>query len=583
MSLVEKTKGNFKYVIGNFFDINRKSIPAFLFVTFLIAITNILGAFVNYCMGGLVDSITAKDTEKFKSILLCILVIQVLYLIIRYVSNYSANKVSEISIKRIRLHTYDCIMNGSMKWVDDVKVGDVISRVNSDLESMVNVINNILSWEIPNIFMFIVGLISCCILNWKLTCVSVIAFPILGRIQMKIGNPITNYTTFRAKAEGKAMAKFIDLLGGHAVAKVFNGKQLENSYKKEVDEAAKWEVKSAKLQFGLYPIQALISFVPFVLMYGMAVYLIKQEELTIGGMLTFTLMFLFVSNPLNSLAGQIQFIYDAIGLSSRIFELWSIEPEGEGGLAMTKKTEVPIEFSNVSFSYDTGEEEKSRKILDGITFTIEKGKMVALVGNSGEGKSTIIKLLLRFYEGYSGDIKVFGNLLNDWNVKKLRECIAYVGQDSFLFPDSIFNNVKLGNKNATDEKILHVIHELGLDDLDIYAPIGERGVKISGGQKQRICIARALLKDASLLLLDEPTSALDTESEYYVNHALKTLLDGKTCVIVAHRLSAIREVEQILCLQDGRIGESGTINELIQRKGIVYNLFSKQIGGGVEK
>lgn len=578
-TLMKNRKGSFTGVIKNFFRVNKKSVPGFILVILLIVSCNIIGAVSNYCIGGLIDSIGDWNKEQFKKLLIFILIIQVLYLILSYISNYCASKVSEVSIRRIRLYTYDCIMKADMEWLNNIKVGDVISRVNSDLESMVNVVNNFLTWEISNIVMFIIGVVGCSLLNWKLTVISIITFPILGTLQMKVGHPISSYSEKRAKAEGKSNAKFMDLLNGHAVAKIFGRNDLREQYNAEVDESVKWGIKAAALEFKLYPIQALISFIPFLVMYGTAVYLIGQGELTLGGMVTFTLIFLFISNPINSLSGQINFIYEAMGLSSRIFELWNITSERDGGSMVKGISDIPVEFSNVEFSYKTELQQKQveNKVLNGINFIIEKGQQVAVVGNSGQGKSTIIKLLVGFCKDYSGKIKIFGTELKEWNLKELRKHISYVGQEAFLFPDSIFNNIKLGNEEASEEEILQVIHEMGLDKLDIYAKMGEAGVKLSGGQKQRICIARALLKNADLLLLDEPTSALDTESEYFVSQSLKSLTKDKTCIIVAHRLSAIRNADRILCLQDGKIAESGTFDEVMSRNGIIKRLFSQQL------
>ena len=202
-----------------------------------------------------------------------------------------------------------------------------------------------------------------------------------------------------------------------------------------------------------------------------------------------------------------------------------------------------------------------------------------MVGASGAGKSTIIKLLAGFYTKDSGHIQVFGNNIEDWNVKALRENIAYVGQESFLFPESIFMNVKLGKKDASDEEVLKVIKELKLDELDIYKQIGERGVRLSGGQKQRINIARAMLKNADLILLDEPTSALDTESEHFVNEALEKLMEGKSCIIIAHRLSTIHNIDQIICLDQGKVVEKGTPAELLELGGVYKKLFEQQSKG----
>lgn len=573
---MDKKKGNFTKVIQCFFQVNRKSIPLFAAVIIMLVLSSVLQVIVNYYIGGLIDNLTNWDQKRFLNSAIIILAVQVIFLALYYISNYSASKVSEVSVRNIRVHTYNCLMNASMKWIDEVKIGDIISRVNLDLEAMVNMVNHFLTWEISNIVMFVVGVVTCCILNWKLTIVSILAFPILGLLQIVIGSPITKYSKERAASEGKANAKFMDLVGGHAVAKVFDRESLVSKYIEDVNACIAAGKKSTSLELGLYPIQALISFVPYIVMYSMSAYLISQGEFTIGGMVAFTLVFLSVSNTINSLAGQIRFILDSVGLSSRIFELWDIESESLAGSDDWNSQNDYVVFSDVKFSYAEHAKEE-RMTLDGVSFKVQKGQQVAIVGHSGEGKSTLFKLLLGIYDNYSGNISIFGNNIKDLNVSKIREHISYVGQNMFLLQDSIYQNVKLGNLNASDEEVMNVIHMFGLDNLDIQKDIGDHGVKISGGQKQRICLARAFLKDADLIILDEPTSALDTESEYYVSKAINEYLKGKTCIIIAHRLSSIRNVDKILCLQKGKIIEEGSFHELMERDSITRKMFLNQI------
>ena len=216
------------------------------------------------------------------------------------------------------------------------------------------------------------------------------------------------------------------------------------------------------------------------------------------------------------------------------------------------------------------------QVLSGISFTVNQGENVAIVGASGSGKSTIMKLLSGFYEKNEGSIRIFGNELEEWDKEKLREHMSYVGQDSFLFPGSIFSNVALGNAKADKEQVLACISAVGLDGLDLHTAVGERGVLLSGGQKQRVSVARALLKEADMILMDEPTSALDTESEYYVKQAIEKFIPGRTCITIAHRLSTIRNADRILCMKDGQIVESGTHEELMNLDGVYKSLYLKQ-------
>lgn len=576
---MKRKKGKIYYVLQSFFKVNKKQIPMFCFVICLLIVMYLLQAVLNYNIGGLVDNLKNWNQTKFISFIIRICVLEFIYLGINYMSTYYSNKVSEISIKSIRIHTYDCLMKANMRWLDKVKIGDIISRVNLDLEAMVTMVNHFLTWELANILMFIIGAVACFVLNFKLTIVSIIAFPLLGILQVLIGSPITKYATKRATYDGKANAKFMDLVNGHSIAKIFNKDKLQGDYINQVDESVKAGKKSALLELGIYSMQALISFVPYIIMYCTSVYLIHQGEFTVGKMVTFTLIFVTLATPMNSLSGQIRFIMDSLGLASRVFELWDIESESTEGVSEGKEVEAVVEMNHVRFSYaeDKENEEDENLILNEFTLSIEKGCKVAIVGNSGEGKSTIFKLMLGIYKTYKGSMKLFGHEVKDWNVLQLRKKISYVGQNGFCLQDSIFNNIRLGNMKATEEEVMGVIRLFGLDNLDVNKEIGEHGIMISGGQKQRICLARAFLKNTDLFILDEPTSALDTESEYYVSKAINEYLKNKTCLIIAHRLSTIRNVDKILYLQKGKIVEEGTFHDLMEKDSLTRKMFLHQL------
>lgn len=576
---MKRKKGKVYYVLESFFKVNTKQIPMFCFVICMLIACYLLQAILNYNIGGLVDNLTNWNQKKFVGFIIRICLLEVIYLGCNYVSTYYSNKVSELSIKNIRIHTYDCLMKANMRWLDKVKIGDIISRVNLDLEAMVTMVNHFLTWEMANILMFIIGTIACLILNFKLTIVSIIAFPLLGVLQVMIGTPISKYATKRATYDGKANSKFMDLVNGHTIVKIFNKDKLQGDYINQVDGSMRVGRKSALLELGIYSVQALISFIPYLIMYCTSVYLINRGEFTVGKMVSFTLIFVTLATPMNSISGQIRFIMDSLGLASRVFELWNIESESSDGVVEGKDVKDVVEMKNVKFSYSEASEKEAdgKLILDDFSLSIEKGSKVAIVGNSGEGKSTIFKLMLGIYKNYNGSMKVFGTEVKDWNALQLRKKISYVGQNGFCLQDSIFNNIKLGKLEATDEEVMNVVRLFGLDSLDVNKQIGEHGIMISGGQKQRICLARAFLKNTDLFILDEPTSALDTESEYYVSKAINEYLKDKTCLIIAHRLSTIRNVDKILYLQKGKIVEEGTFQELTERDSFTRKMFLHQL------
>ena len=278
----------------------------------------------------------------------------------------------------------------------------------------------------------------------------------------------------------------------------------------------------------------------------------------------------FIGNPIGDFPSVLTDFKTARGCASREFELWDLPLESTGGTATMPKGDA-ILFDNVMFSYPD-----KPALLNGLTFSVKRGEHIALVGAIGSGKSTAIKLLMALYGKQGGEISLYGHAVESWSTDALREQISYVGQDTYLFAGSIWDNVAMGNQDASGEQIQAAIDAALLNDIDTKREIGERGLRLSGGQRQRVAIARAMVKDAPLLLLDEPTSALDAQSEALVSEALRRLMQGRTTIVIAHRFSALRHIDRVLCLQDGRIAEDGTHEQLMMLQGVYYRLYKSQ-------
>ena len=553
-------------------SINKDYLP-FLYITLILLIVNQgLVAFTNYIAGSLTDAITTQNITLFGKYILVLIAAQVLHAFAGYQVNYRVNFLSENFVKRLRSHTYQKITDASMKWLDENKMGDIISRINGDLNAMVEQINTFMTWQLAGIITFFVYMVTCFIINVKLSLISFCLVPILGIMQFLTGKPIAKLGEKRSVAEGQANSIFIDLISGLGIIKTFKAeKNLSDKYEKQVKKTVDANVKSFAMEFILNPLQILMGYLPIIIILLVGSRMVMDGEMTLGMLFSYILLSSGALDSVSSLSWQVRSIYNTIGISERIFGIWDVEEEKNDGTIGEKTTEEPVRFSHVSFGYN-----EENQVLSDISFQVSPGESIAIVGASGSGKSTIMKLLAGFYERDEGSIQIFGNPLEQWDKEKLRRHMTYVGQDSFLFPGSIFSNVALGNENAKEEEVLACIRAVGLDNLDLYTPVGERGVLLSGGQKQRVSVARALLKDADILLLDEPTSALDTESEYYVKQAVEQYAVGKTSVTIAHRLTTISNADRILCMKDGRIAESGTHDELMQKDGVYKSLYLKQ-------
>ncbi len=553
-------------------SINKDYLP-FLYITIALLVVNQgLVAFINYMAGSLTDVITTQNTALFGKYIILLIIVQLFHMLAGYQVNYRVNYLSESFVNRLRNHTYHKITNASMKWLDENKMGDIISRINGDLNALVDQINTFMTWQLAGIVTFFVYMAACFIINVKLSIISFCIVPVLGMMQSLTGRPIAKLGEKRSVAEGQANSVFVDLISGLAVIKIFKAeKSLSKKYEKQIKKTVDANVKSFKLEFIMNPLQILLGYLPMIIILLVGSRMVMAGELSLGMLFSYILLSSSALDSVSSLSWQIRNIYNTIGISERIFEIWDVEEEKNEGTSCRKTEPEPVSFRSVSFGYS-----KENQVLSGIDFTVQEGENIAIVGASGSGKSTIMKLLAGFYEKDSGDIRIFGNTLEEWDKKALRKHMSYVGQESFLFPGSIYSNVALGNDEADKEQVLECIRAVGLEQLDLYTPVGERGVLLSGGQKQRVSVARALLKNADIILLDEPTSALDTESEYYVKQAVEKYAAGKTSITIAHRLTTISNADRILCVQDGRIVESGTHKELMQKDGIYKSLYMKQ-------
>jgi len=300
---------------------------------------------------------------------------------------------------------------------------------------------------------------------------------------------------------------------------------------------------------------------------------IINQRMTVGLFVAFIIALIKLYDPVRRMSGINNSFQQAFGASGRIFEIVALEPESDRGQTPMPRFSDRIEFEDVCFAY-----EPAVPVLDGISFTVRRGEVLAIVGSSGAGKTTLVNLLPRFYDLAKGRILIDGRDVRDFQLQSLRKQIAIVTQDVILFNDTIRANIAYGDPAAGEDAIRRAAKAALVDDFvtDFDSRIGERGLRLSGGERQRLSIARALLKDAPILILDEATSSLDAQSEALVQRALHNLMEGRTTVVIAHRLSTVRRADRIIVLADGRVKESGTHEELVLRRGLYWKLYNLQ-------
>lgn len=495
------------------------------------------------------------------------------------VNRYASGLIGTLAGRDIKKEITGFIGKLSVSHMETRHTGDILSLLTND----VSIIQAFLEEGLPGLIFqplrFLGAFIFMMYVNWKLLLFSIIIIPVAMLLVNIISRPITRFIEELQQLLGRMNSIAQDIIGGIYILKSFNLRDiLFGKYKTVVDEALNRSLAVEKRISLLGPVNIVIQIIPFVLCILYGGYLTVSGQMSPGVLLAFIQMMNYLVEPLEYVPALISAYKAAAGAANHLFEILDQEPERTDGEAYkAEPVEFPVEFVNASFSYD-GE----KRILDKLNLKIREGGVTALVGSSGCGKSTLIKLICGFYQLREGNILLYGQGLDRWNLDAARSRIAVVSQDTYLFPATIAENIAYGKSNASLREVIASAKTANAHDFIMELPegyatqLGERGVRLSGGQRQRIAIARAVLKDAPVLLLDEPTSALDMQSEALVSEALERFMKNRTVIIIAHRLSTIKNASQVVVLDDGKIAESGTHRELMEKDGLYRQLYIKQ-------
>ncbi|MEN2984119.1 MAG: ABC transporter ATP-binding protein [Dictyoglomaceae bacterium] len=565
---------------GDIFKLIKKNIFLFLIISFLSIIVSFINVSLINFEKDISDAILGKNREVFTKIFWIVCSIMVLKIFLEYIKAYLIGKFIEKVLINIRLKIAEKLNKIKLYYIEKNTTGDLVSTISNDLSLIQNFLGN-LGDILYQPVSFILGLILAFTINWKLTLFSFAVIPLCFTGAILISKPVEKYTKRHQDVFGYVNTVFQDALSGIIIVKSFNLKdEISKFFNNELKRAFKEGIKSIKFEALLDPVKGIIQIGPFLLMFLYGGDLVIRGEMTVGGIVAFIEIMNIFLNPVNTFPNILNNYQKAKAGLKRIEDILSQEEEKNGVIKEEdKKCQYAIEFQNVYFSYD-----RTNEVLKDISFSIKKGEKVAIVGGSGSGKSTIIKLILGLYKPTKGNIKILGVNINDWDLYSLREKISVANQDIYLFPESVKENIRYGKYFATDEEIKEVTlkmlaYDFIVSDLGGFEEeIGERGLKLSGGEKQRIALSRFLLRDnCEIYLLDEATSALDAETEIQIQNILKEELKNKTVLISAHRFSSIKFVDRILVLDKGKIVEEGTHEELLNRKGIYYKLYFKQL------
>jgi ABC-type multidrug transport system fused ATPase/permease subunit len=530
-----------------------------------------------YLAGKLLDVAQGKTDFLLTSInqiglaLIGILLVQGVFSFLRV---YTFTYVSEHTLADLREHIYTKIIWLPIPFYDQRRVGELISRITSDVGTLQDTFTFILAELLRQLLVLLVGVPLIFILFPRLTIFMLLTFPVLVLAALFFGRFIRKLSKKTQDQLASANVIVEETLHSIAVVKSFTNEMFEIlRYRKSLKEVVKTAIHASSYRgaFISFTIVALFGGIVAVSWYG--AYLVQSNEVSVGDLFSFVLYTTFIGGSIAGLGDIYSQLQRSVGASERILEILDQSDEQSAG-SNSLKIKGQIDFCGVRFSYPT---RSDVSVLKDVSFTIKPGEKVALVGPSGSGKSTLINLLIRFYSPLEGEIKVDGENILNYNLSDYRSNIGIVPQEVILFGGTIRENIAYGKTNATEEEIIEAARKANAWEFIETFPerldtvVGDRGVKLSGGQRQRVAIARAILKDPSILVLDEATSSLDAKSEQLVQQALEKLMENRTSVIIAHRLSTIRKVDRIFVIRDGMIVESGSHSELVALDNGIYN------------
>ena len=537
-----------------------------------------------YLAGKLLDIASGKPVPYFSSInqialtLLGILLVQGFFSFVRV---YTFSVVTERSLADVRKTVFQKIIWLPMSFFDNRRIGELLSRITSDVSTLSDMFSFALAELLRQTITLVLGIVVISFLAPRLTGFMLLTFPVLVIIALIFGKYIRRLSkrTQDKLAESNVIAE--ESLQSISVVKAFTNENFEvRRYTGALNDVIQVAISTARSR-GLF-----ISFLIFALFGGIVgvgwygSILVQSNVITVGELFSFVIYTSFIGGSIAGLGDIYAQIQRSIGASERLLEILTETDEH-----VTDNTPIKlkgkISFQNVSFSYPT---RPDFIVLKELNFDVDPGEKVALVGQSGSGKSTIINLLMRFYPVAHNSIKIDNTAIQDFNLSRYRENIGVVPQEVILFGGTIEENIAYGKPGAGQKEIREAARKANaLDFIESFPEkfqtvVGERGVKLSGGQRQRIAIARAILKDPAILILDEATSSLDAESEFLVQEALEKLMEGRTTIIIAHRLSTIKKVDRIFVIKEGRLAETGSHKELTSlSNGIYSNLLKLQL------
>lgn len=554
----------------------------YFFALFLVLITSAINMVNPFITGKIIDKVFGNGETSLLIPLVSIMIsVVVVKGIITYTYQMILETISQDVLFKIRTDLYDKLLNLDVNFYSKVKTGDLMARMTGDTDA----IRHFVAWVVYNILSavttFSFAIISMMYVNWILTTFMLLIAPIIGFLTYKMSKEIS--PTFHNIRESYSRLNSVvqENISGNRVVRAFGREDFEiNKFTTENENYKDRNLDTIKVTRKYIPKLEFLSNSLSVVMILVGGILVAMGKITFGELIIFSSLLWALNNPMRMCGYLINDTQRFIASSAKIIDLLNTESSivNKESVLNINKFKGNIEFKNVTLDLD------GRKVINNISFKINAGETIGLVGHTGSGKSLIINLLSRFYDTTEGDIYIDGINIKDIDLDVLRGNIATAMQDIFLFSDTIKDNIAFSNPRANFSEIKRVSKRAQAHgfikrlDNGYETIVGERGVGLSGGQKQRVSLARAMMKNASIFVLDDVTSAVDMETEKKIQYELKNMKEKKTTFIIAHRISSLKQADLILVLDNGEIVERGTHEELIKRGGYYSNIFYTQYG-----